>query len=184
MFLDILFTFFVFGAVTFGFFYGIIRVIVVLVTLYVSLVLASLYFTSLGLFLENRYDLTLEIARLLSFAFVMLTSFSLLSIVGLYTFRHTRLPPKLQHFERLSGVLFGIVLAILFIGILALFFWNFALERAANHDPSAPFTTWLDRSIFDSLVVQYVGIQIAPDVSSMVGPFLPDGAKLILTDTK
>ncbi len=182
MLLDILFTLFLFGAVTLGFFGGTIRVTVVIIMFYLSALLASLYFTSLGFVFETRYMLDSEIARFLSFGLVLLISFVFLAGAGLYTFRHTHLPKKIQNVDRMLGVLLGFILAILVISMFSILLWNLMFEKGGKTLEHG-FMQWLAGSVERSFLVQYIALNTLPDVYYLVDPLLPDSIELIFITT-
>ncbi|MCP6768683.1 CvpA family protein, partial [Klebsiella pneumoniae] len=90
------------------------------IAFYVSLVLASLYFQAVGNFFRVRFNSSQEVGQITAFATVLLISFLLLTLAGLYTFRYLKVPPSLDFIDKIIGTLLGLLLGALFMGLLAI----------------------------------------------------------------
>lgn len=179
-FMDLILLLIFVGLLALGFFQGMIRLAVLILAFYLSVVLASLYFPSVGDFIHTHFDSNGEIfaAQYIGFFIVLLISFGLLAAAGLYTFRYAHLPGKLQYLDRIIGVLLGIVLAALVIGILAVILWTLMIEKGGiNID--LPLFRAIGNSVSSSFLLRYFADYILPQVYINVRPILPDGARVI-----
>lgn len=192
MLFDIIFMLILFGAVTLGFFRGIIPVVVLMVMFYLSNVLASLYFPALGLFVEQRYGTPPDIARYTSFFIVLVISFATLSTGGLYTFRYAKMPRRLEQFDRVAGVLLSLALTFIMTTIFAFLLWNISVTTLHSNgqqepnmqetlEPKAQSTmvTNIAERANQSFIVQYFSVNVLSGVRQLIVPILPEGATLI-----
>lgn len=178
MFLDSIIILLFAGALILGFFQGVVRLAVLLVTCYLSLVLASLYFASLGSLFEDWFDTTRDVGSYSAFALILLVSYALLAAAGLSIFRNVRLPGNLLYLDRVLGTLLGLLLAGLFIGTFAVLLWNLMVERGGS-EIDLPVMQWLGRSVQKSFLLRFFGRTILPGSYALVDPFLPDAVKMI-----
>src|SRR5262245_63270587 len=119
-FVDIVFVLLLLAALALGFFQGTIRLLIAIVAFYVGIVLASLYFTTVGLFFQQRFHSSLRVGHITAFAVIMLVSFLLLTIAGLYTFRYAKMPASLVFLDRIVGTLLGLVLGAFLLGMFGI----------------------------------------------------------------
>src|SRR5262249_16147956 len=75
---------------------GPIPLLFAIVPVSVGIILASLYFTTVGLFLQRRFNSTLYVGQITAFALILLVAFLLLAIAGFYTFRYAKMPASLD----------------------------------------------------------------------------------------
>ncbi|NJN68299.1 MAG: CvpA family protein [Chloroflexaceae bacterium] len=167
------------GLPVIGFFQGIVRLMVVFVMFYLSVVLASLYFTSLGNLVDDRFSTDLVIGQFVSFVLVMGVSFVLLSAAGLYIFRHTKIPARWQSLDRSGGLLIGLILAFLAICLSAALLWNMALASEEYDIGTAP-VAWIPATVEESASLGILARYLLPATYRFVGPSLPDSADIIL----
>src|SRR5215470_4664277 len=116
--IDILYIILLLGGLALGFFQGTIRLLVAIVAFYVGILLASLYFTTVGLSFMRRFHSSLEVGQITAFAVILLVAFLLLTVAGIYTFRYARLPASLDFLDRMAGTVLGLVMAGLILGML------------------------------------------------------------------
>src|SRR5262245_46425949 len=114
-FVDLLFLLLLLGGLALGFFQGTIKLLVAIVAFYVGILLASLYFTTVGLTFMRRFNSSLQVGQITAFAVILLVAFLLLTVAGLYTFRYARLPSGLDFLDRMVGTVLGLVMAGLFL---------------------------------------------------------------------
>jgi uncharacterized membrane protein required for colicin V production len=158
-----------------GFFQGTIRIIIALVTFYASIVLASLYFSSLAVFFINR-GTNEEIAFSISFFIILLICFFILFAAGVYTFRYVRLPGQLDYLDRIIGTLLGLLLAGM-VGVIVATVLDYAF---VSFNPAAtasfPITAAFQRSVRSSVLVPALLESVLPRLHAAVAPFLPEAA--------
>lgn len=183
MLIDILFTVLLVVLPVLGFFQGFVRFMVLLVMFYISVVLASLYFSSVGKLLEAQFRMDVIISQYAAFALVMVVSFVLLAVAGLYIFRHTHLPSRLHHVDRISGIGLGFVLALFVLAVCAALLWNLLIIREASEVDIAVMQ-WLGRSVKNSSFLNLLADHFLRYVYILLGPILPDGVEILLEITE
>lgn len=177
-FIDIVFLLLFVVSLAVGFFQGMIRLAVLLVALYLSMVLASLYYTALGEFLVSTFQSQRFVGQYVGFALVLFFGFLLLAAAGLYTFRYAKLPGGLEYLDRIGGVLLGMLLGVFFIGTFAALLYNLMIARGgASLD--FPFMRALGRSVSNSFLLHYFAGDLLTAVYGILAPVLPEGARLL-----
>jgi membrane protein required for colicin V production len=167
------------GSLAVGFFNGTIRLVIVLIAFYVSIILASLYFELLGAFFRQRFRTTLEVGQITAFGLVLMVAFIVLAAAGLYTFRYAKVPQSLDFVDRIVGTLFGLVFGAFLIGMFA----SLLIALFVANNPGA-LLTWplmrsLQQGVRESFLVTFFANQILPLIYSAVRPFLPNAADII-----
>lgn len=156
-----------------GFFQGTIKLIIALVTFYASVVLASLYFKFLSLQFVKRGTSSI-VADATSFFMILAVCFVLLLAMALYTFRYVRIPGRLEFVDRILGVVFGVVLAVVFTSIVAMVLqYLFITNNAGN---PYPISRAIQSSTRSSTLLPLLIQRILPQLFTVVSPFLPDAA--------
>lgn len=177
--LDITLLLLLFAIPIIGFFQGAIRLLVLLVMFYISVVLASLFFTTLGRVLEPVSGVPLIISQYLSFALVLGVSFLLLSIAGLFLFRHVHIDPKFARLNYLGGVIVGMALAIFMTGTIAAIFWQLNNAPEIGETTPAPIR-WLAAQGGGTLVSRQLMWYVFPGINTILAPILPGDAQMVL----
>ena len=177
--IDLLFLLILLGGLALGFFQGTIKLLVTIIAFYISLVLASLYFQALGNFFRIRFQSSQEVGQITAFATVMLVSFLLLTLAGLYTFRYLKVPPSLDFVDKIIGTLLGLILAALFMGLLAILLKNLFVFRSPASEASLPFVIAFQSGVRNSVLVGFFGDRLFPLLYSTVRPILPAEADYI-----
>jgi uncharacterized membrane protein required for colicin V production len=177
-FVDLLFLLLLLGGLALGFFQGTIKLLVAIVAFYVGILLASLYFTTVGLTFMRRFNSSLQVGQITAFAVILLVAFLLLTVAGLYTFRYARMPSSLDFLDRMVGTVLGLVMAGLFLGmfavILKLLFYR-EIEVA-----QLPIIASFQSSVRSSFLVVFFSNQILPLIFVTLQPILPrDAADII-----
>lgn len=161
-----------------GFFQGMIRLLIAIVSFYLSLVLASLYYQSVGNFFVQRFGSARFAAEYSAFGMVLLISFFVLLAAGAYTFRYARLPGQLQYLDRIVGTLFGLALGGLFVGLFSILIYNLMIVRGGCR-LGFPLSAFICDQTGSSFLVRYFGVTIIRQAYAVLDPILPDGAQLI-----
>lgn len=177
-FIDLVFILLFFATLAIGFFQGMIRLLVLILALYLSLVLASLYYPSLGEFFVRRLGAERFVGQYVGFALVFFFGFLLLALAGVYTFRYAKLPGGLQYLDRIVGTVLGMVLGALLVGVFAGVLYNLMIVRGGRN-VDFPFMRSLGNSVAGSIVLDYFSNDLLPFVYAFIDPVLPDGAELI-----
>ena len=177
-FIDFIFILLFVASLTIGFFQGMIRLAVLLVALYLSMVLASLYYTAMGEWLIRGFGAQRFVANYVGFALVLFFGFLLLAAAGLYTFRYARMPGGMIYLDHVGGVLLGMLLGVFFIGTFAALLFNLMIIRGGS-TIDFPFMRSLGNTVADSVLLHYFSTQLLPMIYATLDPVLPEGARLI-----
>lgn len=153
-----------------GFFQGTIKLVIALLTFYVSVVLASLYFK----FLATFFNTGPVVAEAISFFIILAISFALLLAMALYTFRYVRFPGRLEYLDRIIGVGFGVILGVIVASIVAMVLHYMFISHSAGNE--YPITRALQNSTRSSTLLRLLIYNILPRMFALVSPFLPDAA--------
>jgi membrane protein required for colicin V production len=175
---DLLFILLFFGMLAAGFFQGMVRIIVLMVAFYLSLVLASLYYPSLGEFFVRNFGTQRFVGQYVAFALVLFISFLLLALAGLYTFRYFRVPGGLEYLDRVGGTILGLVFGALIVGIFADLLYNLMVVRGGRNI-DLPLFRVFGNAVASSFMVNYFSTSILPLVYGVLDPILPEGADLL-----
>ena len=177
--IDLLFILILLGGLALGFFQGTIKLLVTIIAFYVSLVLASLYFLAVGNFFRVRFNSSQEVGQITAFATVMLISFLLLTLAGLYTFRYVKVPPSLDFFDKIIGTLLGLLLAALFMGLLAILLKDLFVYRRPASEAALPIVISFQSGVRSSTLVSFFGDRLFPLLYRTAQPILPSEADYI-----
>lgn len=161
-----------------GFFQGSIRLVVLIIAFYLSLVLASLYFQPVGGWLVSNFGTTRYVGEYVGFALVLLIGFALLAAAGIYTFRYASLPGQLLYIDKVVGMILGVLLGALLIGMFGVLLWNLMIVRGGQNI-DLPVMQWLGRQVAGSFLLQFFANEILPQVYGLLDPILPDSAAII-----
>jgi membrane protein required for colicin V production len=176
---DIVFILILLGGLALGFFQGTIRLIITIIAFYVGIVLASLYFQSVGNFFRVRFNSSAEVGQITAFATVLMLTFMLLTAAGLYTFRYFRMPSSLDFFDKILGTLLGLLMAALFMGMLAVLLKDLFVFRSPASSASLPFMIATQSSVRGSTLVRFFSENVLPLLYNSVRPVLPREADII-----
>jgi uncharacterized membrane protein required for colicin V production len=177
--IDLLFLLILLGGLALGFFQGTVKLLIAIIAFYVGIVLASLYFQSVGNFFRLRFNSSAEVGQITAFATVLALSFLLLTVAGLYTFRYFKLPSSLDFIDKILGTLLGLVIAALFMGILAILLKDLFVFRNPASSASLPVVISFQASVRSSTLVGFFGDNILPLIYSSVRPVLPRESDII-----
>jgi uncharacterized membrane protein required for colicin V production len=177
--IDLLFILLVLAGLAVGFFQGTIKLVIAIVSFYVSIVLASLYFQYVGRFFRQRFGTTLEIGQIVAFAVILLIAFLLLTLAGLYTFRYAKMPPSLDFIDRIVGTLLGLVMGALLLGIFASLLESLFVFRSPAGILTFPFMRAFQGAVRSSFLVSFFANNILPLIYASVQPVLPPETDLI-----
>jgi membrane protein required for colicin V production len=176
--MDILFILLFFGMLIVGFFQGMVRIIVLILAFYLALVLASLYYPALGEFFVRNFDAQRFVGQYVAFFLVLMLSFILLALAGIYTFRYFRMPGSLEYLDRIGGTLLGLVFGSMVIGILAVLLYNLMVVRGGRNI-DLPLFRAFGNAIANSFVMGYFANEILPLTYNFLDPILPEGANFL-----
>jgi membrane protein required for colicin V production len=177
--IDILFLLGVLGGLALGFFQGTIRLAIAIISFYISIILASLYFQSLGRFFRERFGTTFDVAQIVAFGIILLVAFLLITTASLYTFRYAKMPASLDFVDKIIGTLLGLVLGALFLGMLAIILEQLFVFRDTARDITFPIVRAFQDGVRGSVLVQFFANNILPLIYATVKPVLPRETEII-----
>ncbi|HEU5089372.1 MAG TPA: CvpA family protein [Roseiflexaceae bacterium] len=173
---DIVFILLVLAFLALGFFQGTIKLLIAIISFYVSIILASLYFQLVGSFFRQRFRTNLEVGQITAFGVILMVAFLLLTFAGLYTFRYARMPPSLDFVDRIVGTLLGLVMGGLILGMLAEILHLLLIVRSPANEITFPIMRALQSSVRQSFLVGFFGNSVLPLVFNIVRPLIPPEA--------
>lgn len=162
-----------------GFFQGTIRLLVSLLSFYLSIVLASLYFRIVGAWLSRRLGTSQTTAPAIAFALVLIISFIVLVIALLYTFRYARTPSSLQVPDRVFGAVLGLLLGALSMGMYAVIMRFLFIDNDLTAETGFPLVRFIQNSARSSFMIRYFQNELLPLIFRTLDPVLPDDANVI-----
>ena len=176
---DLLFIILLISSLAVGMFQGTLRLLIAIIVLYVSILLASLYFQPLGNFFRVRFNSTVEVAQIVAFSTILLVAFILLLLAGLYTFRYARIPTNLEFLDRILGTLFGLVLGALVLGMFAVLLRDLFVFQSPATTLNYPFMETFQDGVRSSILVRTFNGYILPLIYRSIDPILPPEANII-----
>lgn len=176
--IDLLFLVLFIALLSVGYFQGVVRLGMMMLAFYLSLVLASLYFQTIGLFLRNQFHLVPYMADYFGFFIMLIFGFILLASATSYTFRTAHLPGKLQFIDHILGIFVGLLLAAWLLGIFAILLWNLMVLRHGG-DIDLPIMRMIGSSVANSFTLRFLANDVLPQVYELLDPILPDAAAIL-----
>ncbi len=177
--MDLMFILLLLAGLALGFFQGTIKLLIAIVAFYVGIVLSSLYFQIVGSFFRRRFGSSQEVGEITAFAVILVFSFLLLTIAGLYTFRYARMPASLDFIDRIIGTLLGLVMGALFMGMFAILLKDLFVFRELGDLRGLPVMAAFQSSVRSSFLVEFFADNILPWIYSSVRPVLPRESEII-----
>jgi uncharacterized membrane protein required for colicin V production len=156
-----------------GFFQGTIKLVIALVTFYASVILASLYFKFVAVYIA-RQGTSPIIADAVSFFLILAVCFILLLAAALYTFRYVRFPGRLEFVDRIIGVLLGVLLGVVCMSVVGMVLRFLFISHSVGNP--YPITRTLQTSTRTSTLLPLLMDNILPQVFRVIGPFIPEAA--------
>ncbi|MBC8161433.1 MAG: CvpA family protein [Roseiflexaceae bacterium] len=176
---DLLIIVLMIAALAIGLFQGIIRLMISIIVLYVSIVLASLYFQPLGNFFRVQFNSTVQVGQVTAFAAILMLAFILLLMAGLYTFRYVQMPTSLEFLDRIIGTLLGLLLGGLLIGMFTVLLRELFVSQSPCDTLNYPFVCIFQSGVRSSVLVQTFNSFVLPLIYRTVDPVLPPEANII-----
>lgn len=160
-----------FIALGFGFFYGILRMVVFGVLAVICLVLAGLYFQTFGDLLHLYANINLPESHAIAFLSTFLVTFILLTAMGLYTFRS--IAGDIQSTtNRVTGIAVSLINTLMVWGTVAHLF-IFITQAVPEAETISVFGgTQSVALVQTSKTIKPLAVAAAPTVVSIVAPFV------------
>lgn len=176
---DAMFIILVLAFLALGFFQGTIKLLVAILSFYVSIVLAGFYFQILARFFQQRFGTTFDVAQIVAFTMILLIGFLLLTLAGLYTFRYAKMPQALDFIDRVLGTVFGLVMGGLVIGMLSKILILLLVDRSPASTMDFPIMQFIQDGVRTSTLVPFFSDNVLPLILSLVQSLLPQSASII-----
>lgn len=177
--MDILLIGILFGGLLVGFSQGMVRAAIMIVAFYLSVVLASLYFPLVGVWVQGTFGSPPLVAQYLGFIIVVLIAFAALTFAGVYTLRYVEIGGRFALLDKLIGAFLGLILATLIGGFLAMLLWNLMVIRDGRNF-NLPLFQWLGGQVFSSVLIGLFANNILPVAYEFARPLLPASAQILL----
>ncbi|GAB4109581.1 MAG: CvpA family protein [Roseiflexaceae bacterium] len=155
-----------------GFFQGTIKLLVAIISFYISIILANLYSFALGAFFRRQFGTALDMAQIIAFATLLIVGFLLLTLAGLYTFRYAKFPDALDFIDKIAGTLLGLVLGGFFVGMFAEILVLLFVDRSPAEGISFPIIRSMQNDVRTSLMVKTFIDTVLPLIAGLLKPLI------------
>ena len=157
-------------ALILGFFQGAVRMIIVTIMAYIGLIIAGLYFQTIGDWLHLAANIGLLESYSLAYIAVFVLCMLTLSSMGIYTFRFFRGNTE-SIVNRLIGIVFSGITVLLLIGVFAHLLLILPTDVAPSEMRSFIGTETL-RTVASARVAVPLSTAVAPLVLQLLDPFV------------
>jgi uncharacterized membrane protein required for colicin V production len=178
-FIDILILLSVIVTFAFGFFKGVIKILIAIGAFYLAIILASLYFKFLARALAANSRTSPQFLEMLCFLIIFVVAFLIFLWAGLYTFRYVKISGRLQYLDKVLGSLAGLVLGALFASMFAMMFRYLFITYQIANTIDYPFLVELQASTKNSFFSNIFLRFILPAIYTPLSPILPENADIV-----
>ena len=178
-FVDALLIAFVFITTIVGFFKGTLKISIALVTFYLAVILASLYFSFMARALATNSTSSLQILNMLSFLVILVIAYIILLLTGLYAFRYIHVGQRAQILDKIGGAILGLFLGAMFASIFAMILRYLFITQFVEATLDYPLMRGLAGSTRKSVLLSLFVDGILPVLYAPLSPFLPEQADRI-----
>jgi membrane protein required for colicin V production len=175
---DILYLLLILGGLALGFFQGTIKLVVAVVSFYVGIILASLYFQTVGNFFRVRFHSSVGVSQITAFALILLMSFIILTIAGLYTFRYAKMPASLDFIDRIIGTVLGLFMSALMMGMMSLILQRL-VSAGLGDVADLPIGAMVQSGVRSSQLLPFFARSVLPLLYGLLRPVLPAESQII-----
>lgn len=159
-------------AMLFGALQGVVRPLMTAVVAYVSLILAGLYFQKVGDMFHVYANVSLLESHILSFMGIFLGFWTILLMMGMYTFRFFEPQSGGAFFSRVFGMIINLFVIIIVVGIashLLLLSQTITIEPESN---TILLNSSIQQSIGNSSLIRPLALNTAPNVVKWIESFV------------
>lgn len=178
-FVDFLMLAFVVIGVIFGFFKGMVKLGLAIVTFYLSIVVASLYYRPLASGIAKNSSTSFQVIEMLSFLLLLVFIYVILFLTALYTFRYLTVKGSIQFLDKIIGAFLGLILGAMFASIFAMMMRYLFIYTNAPATLDFPAMRFLQESTFNSVLKDVFLNTILPILYAPISPILPESADII-----
>ena len=160
-----------FIALGFGFFYGVLRMVVFGVLAYICLVLSGLYFQTFGDMLHLYANINLPESHAIAFLSTFLVTFVVLSAMGLYTFRSIA-GDQQSTTSHVTGIGMALLNGLMVWGVVA-HLLILITQTVPESDTITVFGGQQATTLVESSkTIKPLAVAAAPTVVSIIAPFV------------
>lgn len=167
----------------FGFFNGVVRLLLVTISLYLSVVVSGLFYVPFAAAVTSRLAaITPFTAQLVAFCLLALLSTVALAFTLFRTFATVQLPAGLASFDQIGGAMGGVVAAT-FTAVVASVVLRVFLSLATTAQQGgiavSPLLLGLAEQRQASFMARYF-LELAAPVFALIAPWFPNGLPPLL----
>jgi uncharacterized membrane protein required for colicin V production len=166
-----------------GYLGGVVRLLFVLVSLYLSVIVATFFYAPIGAALSNTVSaLSPFTASIVAFFLLLALSTAALTLSLLKTFPTLRLPARLAAFDQVGGSALGVVAATFgsVVTVVVLnFFFGLVTRTASAGVAVSPVLLTLAGQLRASFLARYF-VELSQPLFVLILPWFPNGLPAIL----
>lgn len=181
--IDILFALLFIGVIAYGFFSGIIRLVMLLIALYLSVIVAGLFYIPFGDALRSGLS-SLEIftSQVLAFLVLACAGTAILTLTMIKTFVAVRLPNFMAGADQVGGASLGLVVglfAAVITTIILRIYFGLILSAANAGFNVTPILLTLALHMQTSFLANFF-IDLSKPIFTIISPWFPNGLPPIM----
>jgi membrane protein required for colicin V production len=157
-------------ALILGFFQGAVRMIIVMIMAYIGLIIAGLYFQTIGDWLHLAANIGLLESYSVAYVTVFILCMLTLSSMGIYTFRFFRGNTE-SIANRTIGLVCSVTTVLLLLGVLAHLLLILPIDGIAS-DVRSFISTDILRTVAAARFAEPLSTTVAPIVLQILDPFV------------
>lgn len=178
-FVDIVMLLLVITCLFFGFFKGVVKIALTIITFYLSIVIASLYFRFVAQGLAKNSKTSLQVLDMLSFLVLLIVCFIILTWAALYTFRYVQVAGRTQYLDKMLGSFLGLLLGAIMASVFAMMLRYLFITANTAATLDFPAMRFLRQSTINSVLIDVFLDIVLPVLYAPISPIMPDSADLI-----
>ncbi len=178
--IDILFVALLLAGMAVGFLQGVIRLTIAIVSLYVGIILSSLYFQLIGEWARTQFAMNLDVAQIITFGVLVVAATAVLVAAMSYTFHYyAHIPESAVIVDRGGGALLGFIWSCMALALFAAVLSALFVYRNPAIVAELQLARALQTQIRESDLVDYFVQNVLPLLHQSVRPLLPEAAGMI-----
>ena len=178
-FVDVVMLLMVIICLFFGFFKGVVKISLAIITFYLSIVIASLYFHFVAVAIAKNSKTSLQVLDMLSFLILLIVCFMILLWAALYTFRYVQIGGRVQYLDKMIGSFLGLLLGAIMASVFAMMLRYLFITVNSPATLDFPAMRFLQQSTANSVLKNVFLDIILPILYAPISPIMPDSADLI-----
>lgn len=178
-FVDVIILLVVVFGLFYGFFKGVFKIFLAIVSFYLAIVLASLYFRVTARAIGKNSKTSPQVLEMLSFLTLVIVCFLILAWAAFYTFRYFKVRGRIENLDKLLGAFLGLILGAFMAGIFVMMLRYLFVTTNAPATLDFPAMRFLQESTGNSVLIRPFSNVVLPLIYTPISPILPDSADLI-----